>query len=226
MGKIIDWQLASAVLRNDLEAVTSLLKVGASPNARTKHNNFDADSRKLKAEHEQFDSALYLAMLRRPEIAATLLSNDAAPDLPNLMGRTALHEAAYRGRSELVSLLLAHGATVDAPNAVGRTPLMEAAGQGHLACVEALVQAGARVTAQSDNGTTAFIESGACKDPRISEFLLAHGAQLNQINHQGDSAMTLAEHYQHADTMAFLQSAGEAFRQQPNRYNRSSRYNP
>lgn len=58
-------------------------------------------------------------------------------------GTTALHAAAWAGRTRSAQRLLDAGAPVDAPDQAGLTPLMTAASQGHSALVRLLLHRGA-----------------------------------------------------------------------------------
>lgn len=58
-------------------------------------------------------------------------------------GTTALHLAAYSGKTEAVELLIRTGASVHAQNCDGQTPLFEAAAAGHLEVAKVLLNHGA-----------------------------------------------------------------------------------
>lgn len=62
-------------------------------------------------------------------------------------GRTALHRAAYDGKTEEVEQLIAQGARVDARDKDDKTPLFLAAGDGHLDICKLLLQHGADIEA-------------------------------------------------------------------------------
>ncbi len=79
-----------------------------------------------------------------------LLKRGADPNLRNKIGLTALHKAAYFGRTATVRVLLAGGAEVDARHLGGETPLAFACSSGHESIVDLLLEAGADLGAGND----------------------------------------------------------------------------
>ena len=73
----------------------------------------------------------------------------------NVMGRTPLMLAAFRGNTAAVINLLERGAGVNARDEAGDTALMFAAYRGHGLIVALLLQYGANVYARARNGWTA-----------------------------------------------------------------------
>jgi hypothetical protein len=59
-----------------------------------------------------------------------LLTEGIDPTMPNKVGWTPLHAAAYGGAGRVARVLLAKGVAIDPPCNGGRTPLMDAARQG------------------------------------------------------------------------------------------------
>ena len=59
-----------------------------------------------------------------------LLAHGSSLDMVDARGRTALHEAAYRGHSSIVHILINNGANVNAKDKKGWTPLFYAAARG------------------------------------------------------------------------------------------------
>ncbi|MEU8762339.1 ankyrin repeat domain-containing protein [Streptomyces sp. NPDC048659] len=132
--KKLTQRLFSAVLSGDAPSVRSLLRGGASPEAR------DGDG----------TTALYLAAVQgEAEVARLLLAAGAAPDEesegPGADG-TPLCAAACWGHAETVRHLLAHGADpgLREDRGTGRTPLEWAADGGHEATAELLRTADGR----------------------------------------------------------------------------------
>ena len=77
------------------------------------------------------------------EILRELLQAGADPELPNDIGRTAMHLAANLGNVEVIRLLLEHGANIDTPDEDGATALWLAAAGGSVHALEHLLSAGA-----------------------------------------------------------------------------------
>jgi uncharacterized protein len=157
--------LVSAVLANNVEAVGTLLTLGARPDAVVPAG---PDSWGAISEQRTSHPPLFLAVRRdHREIAEMLVSAGAPLDERVVdsfsrhvdQGASALHAAASAGRVEMVSLLIESGADVGALDARGRTPL-------HLAGIELdqtprrmetaalLVAAGSDLAAKDEDGKT------------------------------------------------------------------------
>lgn len=113
VGASSDHSLYGAVVRQDGEAVRSLLAAGSEPNAR--------------GQAPWGHTALQEAIIRgnRP-IAELLLASGANPNASGRRGwekHTVLHEAVQKDELELALLLLRKGADPDARDRWGSTPL-------------------------------------------------------------------------------------------------------
>ena len=103
-------------------------------------------------------------------------------------GHTALHWAAFWGRTEAcVALLEELGADADARSADASTALHLAAAAGHVATAAALLAQGARVDAKDDDGRTPLVRAamlGAAQQEEagghaaVVALLLEHGSTL------------------------------------------------
>jgi ankyrin repeat protein len=104
-------------------------------------------------------------------------------------GRRPLHVAAERGRTVVLELLLEHGADVNAPDQAGRTPIQRAVLNGRTQIADLLLQHGARL----DPGEL-LLEAAAqgVQDRDVVRWLVGHGADLNQKDAAGDTALLLA----------------------------------
>ena len=134
----------SAVTRNDLRTVESLLDRGAvDVNYRTPGIG---------------DSALGFASSQNEvEMATLLLRRGADPNIATDEKVTPLSLAAYHGHTEMVRLLIRAGANVNAAETrYGFTPLASAAQYGHAEVVKLLLDAGADPTVRLKNGMTAM----------------------------------------------------------------------
>lgn len=127
-----------------------------------------------------------------------------------LMGRNALHLAAFQGDAELVQTLLRHGAEVDARESDGGTALFIAAGKGHLEVAKILLRyhADVNVTEKTDNLTP--LHAAASGDhAEIAQLLLAHGASaMRKSRVDGFTPLAMAQAYQAMDVVAVLKKAG------------------
>lgn len=109
------------------------------------------------------DRELYNAVNREEfETAHALLDAGANPTFedsagfPNT-GLTALHWAAFYGRTDLVQRLMRRGAKLDVRDGMGRTPLVCGAMRGHPDVVEFLLRHGADVFAMDYLGWTGLL---------------------------------------------------------------------
>jgi len=162
----------SAIQRNDVDQVKSLLERGFDPNtldAKGLHGLLLAVKAKSRATAELLinwpktkvesrnaadESPLMLAALAGDlDLCRLLISKDA--DV-NKAGWTPLHYAATNGHVEVIRLLLDASAYIDAASPNGSTPLMMAAHYGSTAAVELLLDAGADPALKNDLGLSAI----------------------------------------------------------------------
>lgn len=94
------------------------------------------------------------------EIVRGLLGVDAALEIPDIEGATALHRAAEGNHLVIVGLLLDKGAQINAYDREHSTPLHKASARGHQAVVELLLDKGADANALDSNGMTAAHVAG------------------------------------------------------------------
>lgn len=125
-------------------------------------------------------------------------------------GRTALCEAALKGKLEVVRLLIEQGADLNVQDgSMGFTALHWAADYGHEPIVEALVAAGADVNLASPaNRLTPFMAAATRGNLPIVKLLLAAGANVNATTKDGRTALSLAEEKKRAEVVALLASLG------------------
>ena len=95
-------------------------------------------------------------------------------------GHTALHKAAWHGRSYIVKLLRQHGALVDAECDNGRRPLQAACGRGHVACLRELLKHGADFKSRhNQRGLTPLQMAARGGHVNCVTALLDYGADIN-----------------------------------------------
>lgn len=127
------------------------------------------------------------------ECVRLLLDAGAKVELRGVMGRTALHYAAYRASARKVQDLIHAGAEVNVEDERGYTPLHLAALVGDEDCTRLLLEAGANANAGTLDGFTALHFAANQGRADIAELLLRHGAERNPVNGLGISALSLAE---------------------------------
>jgi ankyrin repeat protein len=162
------------------------------------------------------------------EVLELLLNRGAPMNAPGDR-RSPLHAAAYDGRLEVAKALLAHGADANGTNSWGARPLHEAARseEPSAAMTELLISKGANVNGLDANRGTplhmAVMGFTGCMDGmippwtksrirkdrlKVAEVLLAHGADLNATNAQGQTPLAWALAEQNSAATAFLKARG------------------
>jgi ankyrin repeat protein len=200
-----------ASYRDDLESADLLIRAGAHMNAA---NELGATP---LWNASQNGSA---AMVRR------LLQGGADPNIALLSGETPVMVASRSGSPDVVERLLAAGAKANAHAARGQTALMWAVAQRHPDVVKVLLAHGADVHARSDTwsevmavpphglpeynrtiphgGDTALMFAARVGDLASAKLLVAAGANVNDADAWGVSAMVLAAHSGYGEVVEFL----------------------
>ncbi|XP_058058009.1 SH3 and multiple ankyrin repeat domains protein 1 [Anopheles bellator] len=135
-GALLDYRtrdgataLHRAVERDSLEAVSTLLELGASPNYR--------DTKGL--------TPVYLSVTRKtdPKVSEVLLHDHATLGIQDSQGWQEIHQACRNGLVHHLEHLLFYGADMDGQNASGNTPLHVCAVNNQEACARMLLFRGA-----------------------------------------------------------------------------------
>ena len=159
-----------------------------------------------------------------------LLDAGANPNLALLRGETPLMAASRTGNPEIVDLLVQKGANVNAKAARSQTALMWAVAQKHPDVTRALLARGADVHARSDawnyvmaapphgvpeynraiphGNDTALMFAARVGDVQSARLLLDAGANPNDADAWGVSAMVLAAHSGYRDLVELLLDRG------------------
>jgi len=204
-----------ASYRDDLEGAELLIRAGAD----------------VEAANDLGATPLWIASQNGSvPMVEKLLEAGATPNAPLLSGETPLMVAARSGSTGVVELLLARGAELEARGTRGQTALMWAAAQQHADVVELLLARGADVHAQSDvwsqimgvlphgqpennraishGGNTALMFAVRVGDLPSARLLVAAGADVDDADAGGVSAVTLAAHSGYTDLVEFLLEHG------------------
>lgn len=204
-----------ASYRDDLESADLLIRSGANINAR---NDLGA-------------TPLWAACQNGSEsIVRRLLSAGANPNVALLLGETPMMVAARSGNPAVVEMLAAKGANVNARAARGQTALMWAVAQKHPEVVKVLIAHGADIHARSEAWTevmavsphgyldynraiphgsdTALMFAARVDDLASAKLLVAAGANVNDEDAWGVSAVVLAAHSGFTDVVEFLLEKG------------------
>jgi ankyrin repeat protein len=184
---------------DDVSEVQSLIKAGVSPNT--------LDSK---------GTPMLIVAIRDKSFKVTdlLLANKAIDvNLSNQSGENPLMMASIDGQLLLVeTLVLKNKADV---NKEGWAPLHYAASTGKLDVAQFLVANGAKVNALSPSETTPLMMSVSSGNELLIKFLLDKGADLRMRNHQGYSAIDIAELFGKDDIRDGLKSRWQKLYKQP-----------
>jgi len=207
--------LHRAAYQDDQSRVEALVKSGANVNAAT----------------DLGVTPLWLAAQNGSEAAVkVLLSAGANPNAALLAGETPLMVAARGGQTAVVELLLAKGAHVNARGSRKQTALMWAVAQKHPDVVKVLLAHGADLSLRSEKWTqvmavpphgylpynreipageeTALLFAARAGDLASAQLLVKAGANVNDVDAWGVSAVTLAAHSGFDDVVDFLLEKG------------------
>jgi ankyrin repeat protein len=184
---------------DDVSEVESLIKSGVSPNTLDPKGN----------------PMLIVAIRDKSLKVADFLIADKATDvnLVNKSGENSLMMASIEGELPLVeALILKRKADV---NKAGWAPLHYACTTGRLSVAEFLVANGAKVNALSPSDTTPLMMAVSSGNDLLIKFLLDNGADLRMRNHEGYSAIDVAELFSKSDIREGLVSRWVKLYKQP-----------
>ena len=204
-----------AAYRDDLEITGLLLRAGAAVNAA---NDLGVTALWLASQNGSS------SMVRR------LLQAGADPNVALLSGETPLMVGARGGYPDVVEQLLAKGANPDVQGSRGQTALMWAVSQKHPEAVKVLLAHRAKVGLRSavwsevmavpphgylpynkaipHGNETALMFAARAGDLESAKLLVAAGANVNDTDAWGVSAVVLAEHSGFRDLGEFLLDKG------------------
>lgn len=168
---------------DNVSEVRSLINAGVSPNTLDPKGN-----------------PMLIVAIRdnSPKVIDLLLSDKAIdPNLTNKSDENPLMIASIEGQLPLVeTLVLKKKAEV---NKMGWGPLHYASSAGKLNIAEFLVANGAKVNALSPSETTPLMMAVSSGNELLIKFLLDNGADLSIRNHEGFSAIDVAELFNRSD---------------------------
>lgn len=204
-----------AVYHDDLDSAGSLIRAGAKVNAAT-----DLGATPLWQASLNGNSAM----------VKLLISAGADPNAALLSGETPLMVGSRSGYPDVVEQLLNKGANPNVHGARGQTALMWAVAQKHTDVVKVLLAHHADLNLKSDRydevmavpphgylpynkaiphgAETALMFAARVGDLDSAKLLLAAGANVNDADAWGVSAVTLSEHSGFSDLTLFLLDKG------------------
>ena len=184
---------------DDVSEVQSLLRSGVSPNTLDTKGN------------PMINIAIREKSLK---VAELLIANKATNvNLANANNETPLMIASIEGQLLTVeSLVNKRQAEV---NTTGWTPLHYACSAGKLSIAEFLIANGAKVNALSPSNTTPLMMAVSSGNEVLIKYLLDNGADLRMRNHEGYSAIDVAELFSKDNVRQGLVSRWEKLYKQP-----------
>jgi ankyrin repeat protein len=204
-----------ASYRDAVESADLLIRAGANVNAA---NDLGATPLWMAGVNGS------AAMVRR------LLDAGANPNLALLLGETPLMAASRSGNPDVVTQLIDKRANVNARGPRGQTALMWAVAEEHPDVVKVLLARGADIHARSEvwsevmaapphgkpeynrliphGGDTALLFAARVGDLASAKLLLAAGANVNDADAWGVSAMVLAAHSGFTEMVELLLDKG------------------
>ena len=169
--------LQVAVRKRHDAAARALLAAGADAN--------------LKVAGSPHESAFNMVALQdHADMLRTMIEHGADVNATRLLNVTAIHMAAYCGRTAVVEVLLRAGADTEVRmDGTGNTPLLDAATRNNASPVLLLLKYGASVGAQNQAGETplhrATAKAGSAGTADVVDLLLKHGADEKAIDSAG-----------------------------------------
>ena len=177
-------EFANAVEFGNLEKVQLLLDRGADLHRRIR----------------SWGTPLLLAAFNgHTEIVKLLLARGADPNALTNRNETPILRAADQGHTEIVACLLEAGARPDIATTYGPTPISCAARNRHRETLDLLLRAGASMS---------LIEATQACHVEMVRKLLTEGADVNQPNERGDTALMWAAAREHLEIVDLLLEHG------------------
>ncbi|MBA4696794.1 MAG: ankyrin repeat domain-containing protein [Legionella sp.] len=143
-------------------------------------------------------------------IVEKLLQNDnTLMNIPIELGITPFHRAVDFGSIDTVKLFIKNKVNVNRALDNGQTPIFYAAARGDIALLKVLWRAGANIHYVSPRGETAInntIQSEFTLD--VIKFFVEKGANVNQIQHNGVTALFRAAQNGNEEAVRYLLKAG------------------
>ena len=137
-----------------------------------------------------------------------LLGEGADPNQTDKAGRTALHHAAYQGRTAIIGVLLAAKAELLKTDAEGATAAHLAADGGQLEALKALVEAGTAIETPGQFGQSLLHTAAALGRADCTAWLLERGADVGNRSKYQSTPLHQAACTKSVETVNLLLAAG------------------
>ena len=129
------------------------------------------------------------------ECVSILLQHGCSIDEQNKNGETALMMAAKNGHKYCLQLLLDFHANIDVQDEFGFTALMYSGGEGNVDCTKCLINGNANLEISDNWNNNALMKclmEDISPDHMCALCLIRAGSPVNQVNYNGDTALSLA----------------------------------
>ena len=179
----LDRQLIAALVHNDSKQALTLVNAGANPN--TRYNPPPPPMLKI----------LFSQLLHRrhpPAEETPTAWMIACGDILISMSKQEFLPHRYPDDPELVQAMLLHGADLSTQKEDTHLALMCSIFHNRVRTVELLLQSGADVNYYSAHYAPLLICAVAMKYPDITHLLLEHGANSNETDYEGNTALHFA----------------------------------
>lgn len=203
-------QLSEAVLENDINAVDSLIKIGAKVNIPTidgvtplmyasQEGNLPIMKKLILAganiniiPDNKITALLGATISNKKEAILLLLQNGANIESKDDEQNSALLIAARNNNIEAVKLFLSFNADVNVHNTDEYNALHFAASSGNDSMLILLVNSGINLNKKDKLGFTPIMVATAENKNETAELLLSYGADLNLVNSENLSVLSFA----------------------------------
>lgn len=181
-----DTPLITAVLTNNSECVTMLLRAGACVNTNTGWTAL------LAASIVGFSQCLDILLEADADVNSTW------------DGWSPLLWASTYGYKRCVESLIRAGANVNQKDIHGKTSIILASIEEQKQCLKTLIAAKADVNLQDNDGNTALIYVTALNNHDCLKILIKAGAHINTVNKHGNTALLFAARRGHVHNVRVL----------------------
>jgi ankyrin repeat protein len=160
-----------AASRGDVDTITLMCDQGFDVNSS------DYDNR----------TALMVASMKASDAVKALLECGADPNITDVHGTTALHEAVKNGHEQTMDLLLSHGATLCMAESLAASVICQAVFDGDILFLRRLLRAGIPVNSADYDKRTAAHIAAAEGNVAALKVLIEFGADLTLEDRWGNT---------------------------------------
>ena len=228
VNKCSETALMIAFMKGTVDAICVLTKAGANPNVKDADDNtclhkivrasckeviqtiidLGADVNAINKYHETV--LLIACMHGKIDAINVLLEAEADTNITEIDGHTCLHKAVNANcGTRVVQAIIDHGADVNAINKYNKTALLIACMDGKIDAINVLLEAGADTNITETDGHTCLHKAvNANCDEQTVQAIIDHGADVNAINKDNETALLIACMNGQNDAINVLLKAG------------------